>query len=51
MNKTKTHTTKNDTVFEWIETDELVEQLKQLHQFSSKEQHPIPDIGPKNTLV
>ena len=43
---TRTFTTKSATVFEWEETDEVLEALKQLHQ-----QQPVPPVRPNNTVV
>ena len=40
---TRTYTTKSGTIFEWNETPELVEQLKQLHQPQSQEQQQVPN--------
>jgi uncharacterized protein YqgV (UPF0045/DUF77 family) len=39
---TRTYTTKSGTIFEWEETNELLELLKQLHQPQSQEQQQVP---------
>jgi uncharacterized protein YqgV (UPF0045/DUF77 family) len=39
---TRTYTTKSGTIFEWEETNELLELLKQLHQSQSQEQQQVP---------
>jgi len=43
----RTFTTKSATVFEWEETDEVLEALKRLHQ----QQQPVPPVRPNNTVV
>ena len=40
---TRTYTQKNGTIWEWDETPELMEQLKQLHQPKSQEQQQVPN--------
>jgi hypothetical protein len=42
----RTYETKSGTIFEWDETPEVLEAIKQLH-----EQQPVPNTGPKDTLV
>jgi uncharacterized protein YqgV (UPF0045/DUF77 family) len=39
---TRTYTTKSGTIFEWEETNELLELLKQLHQPQGQEQQQVP---------
>jgi hypothetical protein len=39
---TRTYTTKSGTIFEWEETNELVELLKQLHQPQSQVNESVP---------
>lgn len=38
----RTYEQKDGTIWEWEETNELVEQLKQLHQPKSEEQQQVP---------
>jgi uncharacterized protein YqgV (UPF0045/DUF77 family) len=44
---TRTFTTKSGTVFEWEETNEVLEALKQIHQ----QQQPVPPVRLNNTVV
>jgi hypothetical protein len=39
---TRTYTQKDGTIWEWEESNELVELLKQLHQLQSREQSKSP---------
>lgn len=39
---TRTYTQKDGTIWEWEESNELVELLKQLHQPKSEEQQQVP---------
>jgi hypothetical protein len=40
---TRTYTQKDGTIWEWDETPELLEQLKQLHQPQSQKQQQVPN--------
>ena len=42
----RTYTTKSGTVFEWEETDEVLEAIKNLHS-----QQQLPSSGSENSLV
>jgi hypothetical protein len=42
----RTYETKSGTIFEWDETPEVLEAIKQLH-----EQQPVPNTGPNNSVV
>lgn len=39
---TRTYTQKDETIWEWDETPELLQQLKELHQSSSQKQQQVP---------
>lgn len=43
---TRTYTQKDGTIWEWDETPELLQQLKELHK-----QQQVPDSGSTNSLV
>jgi|LauGreDrversion4_2_1035121.scaffolds.fasta_scaffold1821809_1 hypothetical protein len=42
----RTYETKSGTIFEWDETPEVLEAVKQLH-----EQQPVSNTGPDNSVV
>jgi len=47
----RTYTTKSGTIFEWEETNELVQLLKQLHQSQRERNKSISSIMQFNSLV
>ncbi len=48
---TRTYTTKSKTIFEWEETNEILELLKKLHQPQSPVKESVPSNGQLNPLV
>lgn len=47
----RTFITKSGDQYEWEETPEVLEALKQLHQQTYTVQQPVPSTGPDNPVV
>lgn len=47
----RTFITKSGDQYEWEETPEVLEALKQLHRQTYKEQQSVPTTGPNDTVV